>query len=533
MNCVLYTVLIKKFNLEASYMQTTQARRLSPYYLSSIFYNLVVITLVTSCGGTSSSKVTATNVVEKSSSSASSIPSPTQAPNTHGIFPDAKGIYQTDEDAGIFPNEHGFARSFSTKGTIDKTNAFFTAFGNGRSCDSCHKQAEGFSITPRGLQERFATSNGTDPIFALVDGANSPLTPVNTLVEKKAAYSLLLNRGVFRIAMKMPEAAEFEIIKIDDPYHFATPNELSLYRRPLPSANLIFVTDVMWDSRETQFESNSINCLPLTNNCFASLDSNLGRQANNATKGHAEAGAGLSDSDIKAIVDFEKTLFVAQQVDNNAGLLFSANGTGGALAISKFNFVFGGNDFFGLERTIFVQSVFQLFSSWFTTETDQTTLDARAAIERGQSVFNSKEFFIKKLPGISDVFGDTSFFTNCSTCHSTPNVGNLSRPQHSFDLGLTTAELRSPDMPLYTLKNKSTDEIIETTDPGKAMITGRWLDMNRFKTPSLRGLAARPPYFHDGSAQTIEDVTAFYNKRFGSILTPQEISDLNVFLKSL
>ena len=49
----------------------------------------------------------------------------------------------------------------------------------------------------------------------------------------------------------------------------------------------------------------------------------------------------------------------------------------------------------------------------------------------------------------------------------------------------------------------------------------------------LRGLPARAPYFHNGSADDIEDVIEFYNKRFNVGFTPQEKDDLIAFLKTL
>jgi cytochrome c peroxidase len=41
-----------------------------------------------------------------------------------------------------------------------------------------------------------------------------------------------------------------------------------------------------------------------------------------------------------------------------------------------------------------------------------------------------------------------------------------------------------------------------TPDPGRALVTGKCGDIGAFKVPTLRGVAARPPFFHDGSAAT-------------------------------
>ena len=120
----------------------------------------------------------------------------------------------------------------------------------------------------------------------------------------------------------------------------------------------------------------------------------------------------------------------------------------------------------------------------------------------------------------------------CTTCHDTPNVGNhsVSLP---LDLGLASEARRTPDLPLYTFRNKTTGDIVRTTDPGRALITGLWRDMSLFKGPILRDLAARPPYFHNGSAASLEDVVDFYDTRFDLQLTAQEKADLVAFLQAL
>jgi cytochrome c peroxidase len=88
-------------------------------------------------------------------------------------------------------------------------------------------------------------------------------------------------------------------------------------------------------------------------------------------------------------------------------------------------------------------------------------------------------------------------------------------------------------MPLYTFRNKTTGEVVRTTDPGRALITGQWKDMSTFKGPILRGLAARAPYFHNGVATTLADVVEFYDARFTIGLSTQEKADLIAFLRSL
>jgi cytochrome c peroxidase len=78
-----------------------------------------------------------------------------------------------------------------------------------------------------------------------------------------------------------------------------------------------------------------------------------------------------------------------------------------------------------------------------------------------------------------------------------------------------------------------TEDCKTTTDLGQALVDGKFDHVGRIKGPVLRGLSARAPYFHNGSAQTLMDVVHFYEKRFGLVLTPQEESDLVAFLSVL
>jgi cytochrome c peroxidase len=55
----------------------------------------------------------------------------------------------------------------------------------------------------------------------------------------------------------------------------------------------------------------------------------------------------------------------------------------------------------------------------------------------------------------------------------------------------------------------------EPPDLGRYEITKREADRGRFKTPSLRGVALTPPYMHDGSVATLEEVVEFYSKGGG------------------
>ena len=72
-----------------------------------------------------------------------------------------------------------------------------------------------------------------------------------------------------------------------------------------------------------------------------------------------------------------------------------------------------------------------------------------------------------------------------------------------------------------------------TTDPGRAMVTGKCADIGKVKVPGMRGLAARAPYFHNGTANTLMDVVNFYDQRFNMLLTDEQKADLVAFMNAL
>jgi len=453
---------------------------------------------------------------------------------------DGAATAQTTELATTAAGAASSTLTISTAGFIDRSNPFFTPFGNGRSCASCHRENEGWSMTPAALQARFDASNGTDPVFALIDGANSPLLPDATLDQKRVAYSLLLTKGLIRVGMPIPDGAEFELAAVDDPYGFASASELSLFRRPLPSTNLKFNATVMWDARETLADAGSAACIAGATQCFASLDADLLSQADNAVKGHAQAAAGLTAAQQRAIVDFETGLFTAQAVDAAAGDLTAAGARGGPVALSNTDFYFGINDFIaGDYRTglPFRSDVSSVFSAWRMPDTPAASqadpqAAARASIARGEVLFNTRQFDIGGVRGLNDVLRVATFRGTCASCHSTPDAGTHSVPR-LFDTGVSAARRRTPDLPLYTLRNPATGETLQTSDPGAALVTGKWQDISRFKVPGIRGLAPRAPYFHDGSASDLDGVVRFYNARFNIRLNQQEIADLAAFLGAL
>jgi cytochrome c peroxidase len=71
-------------------------------------------------------------------------------------------------------------------------------------------------------------------------------------------------------------------------------------------------------------------------------------------------------------------------------------------------------------------------------------------------------------------------------------------------------------------------------DLGRFLVTGDEADRHVFKVPSLRNVAETAPYFHDGSAATLEDAVRTMAKyQLGRHLDEQEIMEIVAFLGSL
>src|SRR5882672_9373172 len=448
-----------------------------------------------------------------------------------------------------FPNPTGFASTFSADGRIDLTNEFFQNLGeNGRRCVSCHLPSAGWTIVPSQVQAIFNRTLGgviDDPlglgaIFRTNDGSNSPAADVSSLAARRSAYSMVLTKGLIRVGIGVPDTADFELVAVDDPYHFASAAELSLFRRPLPTTNLQFLSTVMWDGRETFGGTDQCNIAAEGGKCFASIHFDLADQSNGATQGHAQAPNPISSAQREAIVAFETALATAQVWDESAKSLHAADAKGGPEAIFDQAFYYGINDNLGDYQTHapFTPNVFNIFDAWRDLREGGTTNEARRAVARGQATFKSKAFTISGVAGLNfDSPFDPglippSFQGTCTTCHDTPNSGNHSIVA-PLNIGVADESRRTPDMPLYTLKNKADGRIVKTTDPGRALISGKFADIGKFKGPILRGLAARAPYFHNGSAADLGAVVDFYNERFGAGIVGKEREDLIAFLRAL
>lgn len=380
------------------------------------------------------------------------------------------------------PNPGGKAATFSTQGEVNLTGEYFQAQGtNGRSCVSCHIPEEAWSINPGTLQTLFDETGGTHPIFNTLD-ANNDTMDVSTPEARLAAYSMLLSRGVFRRGGIPRPNSEWELIAVEDPHGFANLNRLVHWRRVMPTINFeLGSATVNWDGG---------------NNVGTDQLLGLRNQAARNITG-AQQGLPAPPEVIEDIVNFEKSLSTAQLIVPGVGRLDSDGAKGGPEELSR------------MEKHL---GRFDLYDAWINHPNPR-----RAQIARGQEIFNNSR--------------NTNNGT-CNGCHNSANNGT-SMGNVLFDIRTASKAARPTDFPLYTFRNRTTGEIRELTDAGRGNITGLWSDLGKFKTPTLRALAARAPYFHNGMALTLTDVVIHYERNLGFTFTEQERADLVAFLNAL
>jgi mono/diheme cytochrome c family protein len=449
-------------------------------------------------------------------------------------FLDPAGVFQTLDSMGT--------------GGFDPRSPFFQSLGtNGRSCGTCHLPNQAFTLSATAAALTFALTQGRDPLFAPVDGANCP----NAQPGDASAHSLLLKNGLFRISLPLPATAQFTITVVHDPYGCAITldpktglEDVSVYRRPLPATNLSYLSDVMSDGRET------VAPLSPESTFLANLQTDLMQQASDATTGHAQALNPPSAAQLTAIVNFELGTYTAQSLDWVTGPLTQEGALGGAMALFAEPYYPGINDAKGKDPTgaPFNPASMTLFTAWTNlpagTNPISVSLEtAQAAVAAGENIFNTAVL----TTGGGGV-------THCATCHDTPNIGNrslsafldigtahstLPSTETNAQISAALAELSMPDLPVYLINgcpdttNPGQIAAFYTTDPGRALITGQCSDLYHTKVPILRGLATRAPYFHNGAAADLSQVVNFYNQRFQMGLTPEQMSELVAFLSSL
>jgi cytochrome c peroxidase len=435
-----------------------------------------------------------------------------------GAAPDS-GLEQNRFALEPSRNHAGTAETVHTSGVVDHENPFFKALGtNLRTCETCHASSQGWTITSKAMDQLFEETAGLAPVFMVHDAGGSATADISTLAGRLATFGpTVVARGVIRFTRTLSPTAEFTAIAVNDPYGASTLTQFSSFRRPSPTANQSKVPATGWAGNPVD---------PFTA---------VATTSSGATRGHEQRPDPLPVETVNAMRDFQLGVVFAQASDRVAGPLDADGATGGPSNLMAQPFYVGINDIQGNDPMghPYDRKVFNLFDAWAGQKPYRNEKAARrAAIYRGQELFNRREFNISGVTGLNDLMGQQTVRGTCSICHNAPNVGSHS-VYRMFDVGTADEPRCGSDIPLITLQNKTTGATRKICDMGRATGTGKWADIGGFRAPPLRGLAARAPYFHDGQAKNLKEVVRFFDERFQIQLTSAERDDLIAFLEAL
>ncbi len=467
-----------------------------------------------------------------------------QAPTNNWINANSTGTLPAQME---FPTPTGRVGILLADGPVEMSgHPFFTALGsNGRACVTCHQPAYGMSFSAEAARALWRQTNGKDPLFAAIDGSNCPDQPQ----ELEASHSLLLNRGLVRIFLPVPEDAEFTIEVVSDPpgcntsptYGLNSPTPtVSVYRRPRVAANLKYVTNAgppIVLKLGALADTDPATGRPVGMNMMADArEPTLTTQAYSAATGHGQASS-LTPEQLQQIVDFESQVYMAEVYDRNAGSLIEPDGPEalGPKAMSDHRpGVLGDHDY---------DPVFRFFDKWKDLGGNPQA-DFRASVARGADIFMFRQFWLRDATHINTIGLGNPMKRTCATCHNAQMTGqDLSAGW--VDLGTnnyprwTEPPLYSEqqELPVFKVTCKDTapphpyiGRVIYTTDPGRALISGRCVDVGSIVMQQFRGLSARAPYFANGSAKNLRELVDYYDRRFDMKLNETEKQDLINFL---
>jgi hypothetical protein len=335
-----------------------------------------------------------------------------------------------------------------------------------------------------------------------------------------------------------------------------TRKEISVYRRPRPAANLRYVASSRFGSSAFIGKTGMLAAVdpetgrPVNMNMMSDArESTLKTQAQSAATGHMQMARGLTPAQLQQIQDFELQLYAAQSWSTLGGSLDEPDGPSGLgpHAMEK-----GEDGVLGNNTTRFV---FPTENKWADLPEGKTPEEKarnahRESIQRGHDVFFFRTFWIRDAMHINTVGLGNPIKRTCATCHGMHMTG-MDTANGWMDVGTTNkpwalepAESpwakELPPLPLFKITCRADlpphpflGRVIYTQDPGRALISGKCEDVGAIVIQQFRGLAARAPYFSNGSAATLRELVDFYDRRFNIKLTEQERADLVNFLGAL
>lgn len=403
--------------------------------------------------------------------------------------------------------------------------------GNGRTCGTCHLQELGnrdesdnhFDFTPEHARDLFA-HDPTHPLFRPIDSDDGA----------GEDYGMLLEHGLVRIPFELPP--NITVDETDSPFVRVDPETgrttVTVLRSTPTVENMLFEESLMWDGR------------------FAD---DLVLQAREAVVTHFEPARLPTDQEAEDLAFFQEQLF------SNLALRVHAHG-GPAPTLPEVPAHRRGAEWDSIRRGR------NFFVSMPVVPGAPVRGGHCATCHSGSMLDTTNEFNPVQRPG--DTFNN-NFVGETNTPNPAFPPGSrvgIELPELTYRITLQYDFVMPADMPLplpippgavvfpagtvFTLRSADPGRILTTGDPcempaacliNSDPATGRFGTTSFFRTSSLWGSADSAPYFHDNSAESLEEVlevyrTLFLVTAFGTnnpawILSPQEEADILAYMR--
>lgn len=399
--------------------------------------------------------------------------------------------------------------------------------GNGRVCSTCHLDVLGngdpsdnnFDFSPEDAQ-RIHAEDPTDPLFRPIDSDDGA----------GADYTTLLAHGLVRLPFVLPPNVTVDehdsLVDVDPETGRA---RVKVLRSTPSSENTGLEELLMWDGR---------------------FGSDLPLQAKEAVITHYQPGRLPTDEEAGDLAFFQQQLFT-----NRAVRRFARGGEPPSLPEvpegSEWDSARRGRNFFVSMPVVPGAPVRGGHcATCHSGPMLDTTNEFNPVQEAGATFTNN---FVSETNGINPAFPPGS------------RVG-IELPEHTYHITLDhdvfmpegmpplfpipPGALLFPEGTVFTLRSSDPGRILTTGDPCEFVAaclinsdpaSGRFGTVSFFRTSSLWGSADTAPYFHDNSAESLEEVlevyqTLFLVTAFGTqnpawILAPQEVEDIIAYMR--
>jgi cytochrome c peroxidase len=340
---------------------------------------------------------------------------------------------------------------------------------NGRACADCHMPTEHFQLTPAAVEQRFQQlaaarerhEDVDDPLFRPIDAddfiANGTLA---------SDYRNLREHALIRITLPLPPT-----MRLVDPSSGQLSAETTVdVFRMVPSVNDVAITG-----------PDGMNPWARGPNPFGGyqLDGRVGtleEQALGAFTNHAQTQSPPGEGILADLAQFQRALFSNPRVKALADAMAAG-----------------------------------------TTPLPDADRPLNELEQQGKTVFVRACGQCHGGPGLSTPQAPVPHYHDIATQCPRP-VDTQATPRFQFapcDPGLMR-NVRTYEIRLIN----GTTQRRTSSDPGRALLTGFVGgppvadDWNKFDVPGLRGIGTTAPYFHNNSANTLEEVVDHYTEFF-------------------